>query len=128
MGKPTGFMEFPRRKTPWRDVNERLLDYYESQESDAKNVVILKPANKELAYYAVYGWTPASGVNSTEVPNPNTIWNLASPNTTLSLNQPIKLQWNNNNGLIFQREISIDQDFMFSIKQSVLKRFTLYFY
>ena len=29
MGKPTGFMEFPRRKTPWRDVNERLLDYYE---------------------------------------------------------------------------------------------------
>ena len=22
-------MEFPRRKTPWRDVNERLLDYYE---------------------------------------------------------------------------------------------------
>ena len=98
----------------------RLLDYYESQESDAKNVVILKPANKELAYYAVYGWTPVSGVNSTEVPNPNTIWNLASPNTTLSLKQPIKLQWNNNNGLIFQREISIDQDFMFSIKQSVL--------
>ena len=29
MGKPTGFMEFPRRKTPWRDINERLLDYYE---------------------------------------------------------------------------------------------------
>ena len=29
MGKPTGFMEYPRRKTPWRDTKERLLDYYE---------------------------------------------------------------------------------------------------
>ena len=30
MGKPTGFMEFPRRKTPWRDPEDRALDYYES--------------------------------------------------------------------------------------------------
>ena len=29
MGKPTGFMEFPRRKTPWRDPVDRALDYYE---------------------------------------------------------------------------------------------------
>ena len=29
VGKPTGFMEYPRRKTPWRDTKERLLDYYE---------------------------------------------------------------------------------------------------
>ena len=29
MGKPTGFMEYPRRKTPWRDPVERALDYYE---------------------------------------------------------------------------------------------------
>ena len=29
MGKPTGFMEYPRRKTPWRDAVERALDYYE---------------------------------------------------------------------------------------------------
>ena len=29
MGKPTGFMEYPRRKTPWRDPVDRALDYYE---------------------------------------------------------------------------------------------------
>ena len=29
MGKPTGFMEFPRKKTPWRDPVDRALDYYE---------------------------------------------------------------------------------------------------
>ena len=29
MGKTTGFIEYPRRKTPWRDPIERSLDYYE---------------------------------------------------------------------------------------------------
>ena len=29
MGKPTGFMEYPRKKVPWRDANERLQDYAE---------------------------------------------------------------------------------------------------
>jgi NAD(P)H-dependent glutamate synthase small subunit len=29
MGKPTGFMEYPRKKVPWRDANERLKDYAE---------------------------------------------------------------------------------------------------
>jgi len=29
MGKPTGFMEYPRKKVPWRDANERLQDYGE---------------------------------------------------------------------------------------------------
>jgi len=29
MGKPTGFMEYPRKKVPWRDANDRLKDYGE---------------------------------------------------------------------------------------------------
>jgi len=29
MGKPTGFLEYPRKKVPWRDANERLQDYNE---------------------------------------------------------------------------------------------------
>jgi len=29
MGKPTGFMEYPRKKVAWRDANERLQDYGE---------------------------------------------------------------------------------------------------
>ena len=37
MGKPTGFMEYPRRKTPWRDPVERALDYYEKSKEILKN-------------------------------------------------------------------------------------------
>jgi len=29
MGKPTGFLEFPRQRNPLRDKHERVLDYYE---------------------------------------------------------------------------------------------------
>ena len=29
MGKPTGFMEFPRQAAPYRPAKERLLDFSE---------------------------------------------------------------------------------------------------
>ena len=40
MGKPTGFMEYPRRKTPWRDPVERALDYYEIYRDSIEHQVV----------------------------------------------------------------------------------------
>jgi glutamate synthase (NADPH/NADH) small chain len=37
MGKPTGFMEYPRKTVPYRDVNERLEDYGEIYSAPAEN-------------------------------------------------------------------------------------------
>ena len=98
----------------------RLIDYYDSQDQDAKNVVMLKPTGQEQSYYAVYGWSAVAGLATTDVPNANTIWSLTSANSVLTEKAPITLQWKNTKGIIFQKEISIDENFMFSIQQSVL--------
>ncbi len=98
----------------------RLIDYYDSQDQDARNVVMLKPTGQEQSYYAVYGWSAVAGLATTDVPNANTIWRLTSANPVLTEKAPITLQWKNTKGIIFQKEISIDQNFMFSIQQSVL--------
>jgi len=37
MGKPTGFMEYPRKNVPYRDQNERLGDYGEIYTAPAEN-------------------------------------------------------------------------------------------
>ena len=37
MGKPTGFMEYPRKTVPYRDVDERLEDYGEIYSAPAEN-------------------------------------------------------------------------------------------
>ena len=55
------------------------------------------------------------------VPNANTEWSLVS-GRILSENSPITLQWKNNNGLIFQRHIAVDENFMFSITQIVVNQ------
>ena len=99
----------------------KLVDYFDEQKPGSKNVVILKPSNEEKSYYASYGWTPVSGLSLEDVPNANTEWSLTS-GRILSENNPITLQWKNNNGLIFQRQIAVDKNFMFSITQTVLNQ------
>jgi len=94
-----------------------LSDYRETLDSDSEGVTLLKPTTEENAYYALFGWTPA-GASSTELPNHLTIWNVES-GETLTPETPVTLIWNNGSGLVFRRSISVDDNFMFSVTQSV---------
>ncbi len=93
--------------------NLKLLDYFVTQDEGSKNIELFQKDQDD--YYAVYGW---SGKNQIDVPNPTTVWNLAKGNK-LSVGSPITLQWKNSMGVIFEREISIDENFLFTIKQRV---------
>ena len=63
------------------------------------------------------GWAAASGVEPTDVPGPNTLW--SSTSKSLTPDNPVTLNWDNGKGLSFQRIISVDENFMFNVKQSV---------
>ncbi len=95
-----------------------MVDYFEEQKPGSKNVVMLSPSSRNKPYYAVYGWTPIAGLTAGDVPNANTSWKLVD-GQSLTERSPITLQWKNSRGVIFQRKISIDKNFMFSIKQTV---------
>ena len=91
-------------------------NYKISLESD-KNVVLLNPKSTSKGYYISTGW----GSNSNEklkLPLENTIWKVKG-NTTLTPNNPIVLEWDNNDGLIFTKKITLDREFLFRITQSV---------
>ena len=96
--------------------NLKLLDYFETQEENSKNIELFQYENEN--YYAVYGWSSRDREN---VPNPNTVWSLAK-GKTLTPGTPITLQWTSPKGVIFEREISIDEDFLFTIKQRVFNQ------
>lgn len=95
-----------------------LKDYRVTQEDDAEIVTMLSPVGTEDAYYALYGWAAGAGVDPAAVPGPNTEWSLTAGDT-LSSESPITLTWDNGAGLTFTRTISVDDDYMFSITQSV---------
>ncbi len=98
--------------------NLALNDYRTSLEADAEIVTVLNPVGEENAQYAVHGWAAAGGVDPTAVPGPNTEWELVSGDV-LAVGSPVTLGWNNGAGLQFTKEIAIDDQYMFTITQSV---------
>lgn len=92
-----------------------LKDYHETLDEGSPEVELLRPVSELEAYYAVYGW--ASGPN-VPVPGADTLFEAESEGP-LSLGKPVVLKWDNGQGLIFRRTYSVDENFMFSVTQSV---------
>ena len=95
-----------------------LLGYKVDLSAGAENVTLLKPVGEDGAYYATYGWAALSGVTSNLVPTPDTLWEV-NGNNRLTVSSPVELVWDNGAGLKFSRVISIDEDYLFTVKQNV---------
>ncbi len=95
-----------------------LLDYRVTLAPESPNVRLFSPAGAEHGHYAVYGWSPAGGLTHTAVPGPNTEWALES-GEVLTETSPVTLVWENGQGLFFRRIIEVDENFMFTVTQSV---------
>jgi len=96
----------------------KLKDYRTTVEEDAPIVTMLSPQGGIDAYYALQGWAAGNGVDPDAVPGPDTEWSLSTGNT-LGVDSPITLTWDNGAGQVFERAISVDADYMFSLTQSV---------
>ena len=92
-----------------------LKNYRVDLDPGSELVKILSPLGTSNPYYVHHGWVEASGKNIT-LPSENTLW---SSDKFLTPNNPVTLTWENGKGLSFQRVISIDDNFMFNIEQSV---------
>ena len=95
-----------------------LKDYKETLAPDSPIVTLLSPAGAPDAYYALHGWVPAGDLPSDAVPSASTEWT-APEGARLTPDTPLTLTWDNGTGLIFTRVISVDDDFMFTVAQSV---------
>jgi YidC/Oxa1 family membrane protein insertase len=100
-----------------------LVGYRETLDANSPNLRLLSPVggtdlDAAKPYYAVYGWTPAGGLDPALVPNARTLWN-AAPDASLAPGKPVTLSWDNGAGLIFSREIAVDDNYLFTVTQSV---------
>ena len=92
-------------------------------------VVLLNPRNLNNGYYIETGW--ATNSENIDVPNSKTIWKVTG-NNKLTPNQPINLRWKNDQGIIFEKKISIDDEYLFTVNQSIKntteKKYNFYSY
>ena len=94
-----------------------LTGYKETIEADSKNVKLLAPVNGNSGYLATLGWWSTS---QSKIPNKNTIWK-ANKNT-LSPENPVTLSWINSDGVVFQKIISLDDNYMFTVRKRILNK------
>ena len=95
-----------------------LRGYFETLDEGSPIVRLLSPVGTEDPYYALYGWAPGGDLGFDQVPGANTEWRIEQ-GETLTPDTPVTLVWDNGNGLIFRRIVAIDQNFMFTVTQSV---------
>ena len=91
-----------------------LKDYRETLDSESPLVELLHPAGTPQPYYSEFGWIP---MNGTKVPNRNSEWTTNS--SELAPGSPVTLRWDNGEGLIFEQQISVDDNYMFTVVQRV---------
>ena len=91
-------------------------EYNVALESDEK-VKLLSPRNTRDGYFIESGFITTD--KNIEIPNSNSVWSV-SGNSKLTSQSPVKLSWTNDQGITFEKEIALDDKFLFSVKQKVI--------
>ncbi|MGI9500808.1 MAG: membrane protein insertase YidC [Geminicoccaceae bacterium] len=92
-----------------------MTDYKVSIDPGADNVTLFNPAGSPDAYFAEFGWAPEN--SDTVVPDQDTVW--STDRKELRPDQPVTLSWENGQGLIFERRLEIDENYLISVTQRV---------
>ena len=81
-----------------------------------KNIIFLNPADTENGFYIETGWTSVG--DKIKIPTKESVWSVKGSNI-LSDNSPVLLQWNNGEGIVFEKKIELDNKYLFRITQLV---------
>ena len=82
-------------------------------------IILLNPINIKDGYIFNTGWV--SSDENIDTPNLETRW-IVSGNSKLSPNNPVSIYYENNQGLRFERVISLDEKYLFKIKQKIINK------
>jgi len=94
-----------------------LVKFRETVDPKSPPIVLYSPSGTAAPCYAEFGWVRAE--NSTvRLPDQNTMWEQEGSGA-LTPSSPVTLKYDNGEGLTFRRTISVDDRYLFSIKDQV---------
>ncbi len=94
-----------------------LVQFHDTVNPSSPPIVLYSPSGTPNPYYAEFGWVPASG-STVKLPDRDTLWQQEGGNS-LTPSSPVTLKYDNGDGLTFRRTISIDDRYLFAIKDDV---------
>lgn len=97
-------------------IDDFKFKKYNQELGSNKKIILLNPANVKNGYFLNTGWTTNDNV---DVPDSKTVWK-AKTTHNLTPDNPIKIFFKNSQGIIFERTISIDNNYLFNIDQKII--------
>ena len=98
-------------------IDDIIFKNYKEKLGGQENVTFLNPRNASKEYFNETGWA-SSGSENIKLPVLDTIWKIKG-NNRLTPNNPITLEWDNGDNLIFTKKIELDDKFLFQITQNI---------
>jgi YidC/Oxa1 family membrane protein insertase len=94
-----------------------LTQFRETVDPASPPIILFSPSGTAEPYYAEFGWVPASG-STVRLPDRDTQWQQEGSGDLTPTN-PVTLKYDNGDGLTFRRTISIDDRYLFTLKDDV---------
>ena len=110
-------------------IDDLTFKNYNTKLESNEKITLLSPRNIEDGYFIESGFVTTD--KNIDIPNAETSWSLVG-NNKLTEQSPIRLTWTNKQGISFEKEISLDDKFLFTIKQKIInstkKKYDFYSY
>ena len=100
-------------------IDDLTFKEYNVELNDNKKVTLLSPRNVDDGYIIESGFVTTN--KNIDVPDASTIWKI-SGNKKLTNNNPIKLTWSNSQSITFEKYITLDDQFLFTVKEKIINK------
>ena len=98
-------------------IDDLTFKNYTNTLNGDDNVILLNPKQSNNGYYVETGWATTN--KNIDLPNSKSLWSIEGSNK-LTPSSPVILSWTNSQNIKFLKEISIDNQYLFNIKQTII--------
>ena len=100
-------------------IDDLTFKDYNVELNSEEKVTLLSPRNIDDGYIIESGFVTTN--KNIDVPDASTIWKV-SGNKRLTNNSSIKLSWDNSQGITFEKYITLDNHFLFTVKEKIINK------
>jgi len=94
-----------------------LTTYRETIDPESAPIRLLSPSQAPDGYFAEFGWVGAANAAPGTVPTADSLWQASSDRLTEG--GSVTMSWRGETGLVYERKISLDDGYMFTVEDSV---------
>ena len=97
-------------------IDDLTFKKYNTKLNSNEKIVLLNPKSSENGYFIESGWSTTN--KNIEMPDDTSLWKVIG-NNKLTPNNPVKLQWTNQQGIIFTNTYQLDDKYLFKLNQKI---------